>query len=242
MSRCFSLWVHGVHTNGLACTCVLTILLLARHHGYARGRLASSSRIWPNDSPGLSLWLVPTPEQTTLLKRVMAIKPSSTNSPSSFPDFQPHITLATTPTAAGLKEAIPDNQLIIRPKFRSVDVGDKYFMSIYARVHDTDALAELRQHLRARLGDAVVPPIPHVSLYYIDNADVSEREKVKEELENKGCIIERPHGVALDCSEHPGNTSSADEVLEGIDGEEIWIMQCNGPVPTWEVIEKVKLK
>lgn len=172
----------------------------------------------------------------------MAIKQRSPNSPSSFPDFQPHITLATTPTATNLKEAIPANQAVIRPRFRSIDVGDKYFMSVYARVHDVDALADLRQHLRARLGDAAVPPIPHVSLYYIDNADAGERAKVREELKNKGRIIERANGIALDCSEDPGNTGSADDVLEGIDGEEIWIMQCNGPVPTWEVLDKVKLR
>lgn len=198
--------------------------------------------IRPNTLPGISLWLVPTPEQTALLKRVMAIKRSSPTSPSSFPDFQPHITLATTPSAAKLRESIPDNQAAIRPRFRSIDVGDKYFMSVYARVHDVDALAVLRQHLSARLGDAAVPPIPHVSLYYIDNADAGEREKVREELKNKGRIVERADGVALDCSKDPENTDSPDEVLEGIDGEEIWIMQCNGPVPTWEVLDKVKLK
>ena len=187
------------------CTCLLTVLPLASHRtpSWVRPR-PTASRIRPDHPPGISLWLVPTPEQTTLLKRIMAIKRSLPNSPSSFPDFQPHITLATTPTAAGLKEAVPDNQHSICPKFRSVDVGDKYFMSVYARVHDTGALAELRQHLRARLGDAAVPPIPHVSLYYIDNADAGEREKVREELKNKGRIVERADGVALDCSENPG--------------------------------------
>ncbi|TFY51655.1 hypothetical protein EVJ58_g10452 [Rhodofomes roseus] len=109
---------------------------------------------------GISLWLVPTPKQTALLKRVMSIKRSAPHSPSSFADFHPHITLATTPTASGLREAVPPDQPAIPAKFRSVDVGQKYFMSVYTRVFDTDALAALRAHLRVRLGESAVPPDP----------------------------------------------------------------------------------
>ncbi|KZT69753.1 hypothetical protein DAEQUDRAFT_238622 [Daedalea quercina L-15889] len=191
---------------------------------------------------GISLWLVPNSKQTALLKRVMAIKRSTPNSPSSFPDFHPHVTLATTPTVAGLKEAIPSQQPAIRPKFQSVDVGDKYFMSVYTRVFDTDALATLRAHLRGRLGESAVPPIPHLSLYYIDNADAEERGRVREELKSSGRIVERADGVALDCSEDPSNRRNADEMLDDMEGEEIWIVKCDGPVPTWEILDKVKLK
>ena len=48
--------------------------------------------------------------------------------------------------------------------------------------------------------------------------------------------------VALDCSEDPPkSSSSADDVVSGFAGSEIWVAVCDGPVPGWEIKERIKL-
>lgn len=195
---------------------------------------------------GTSLWLVPTASEAARLERVMQIKSASAKSPSSFVDFDPHVTLTTIPTTpdaeAILRAAIPAGQAAIPLKFRSVDVGEKYFMSVYAVVHESDRLAELRVHLRAVLGSPTVPPVPHVSLYYIDNADRDERARVAEELRRAGRIVDHADGtgVTLNGAEDIKQATEAD-LLNGIHGEAIWIVKCEGPVPGWEVLQKIEL-
>ncbi|CCM04416.1 uncharacterized protein FIBRA_06593 [Fibroporia radiculosa] len=183
--------------------------------------------------------------QATKLKRVMQLKYPSAKSPSSFVDFDPHITLATiltTPTcAAELRAAVPCGQAALAPTFKSVDVGEKYFMSVYAVVHESPGLAALRAHLREALGADKVPPVPHLSLYYIDDADRDDRARVANELKNSGRVVGRPDGgVALNCAQEVGPGTEPD-LLSGFEGAEIWIAKCDGPVPGWEVVDKISL-
>lgn len=165
----------------------------------------------------------------------MSKKTSSAKSPSSFPHFHPHITLTTVPTStpeSTLRNAVKASQPQIPITFQSVDVGDKYFMSVYAVAQRTKELVELREHLSRELGEKTVPPIPHLSLFYIDDSDKAERDKIAEELKAEGRVIEKPESgsVLLDCSE--GDTRGVD-VLGGFQGREIWVMLCDGPVETW---------
>jgi len=192
---------------------------------------------------GTSLWLVPTSNQIVKLKRVMQIKSATAKSPSSYVDFDPHVTLATVPSTTSLSDlqaAIPHKQNALPVSFKSVDVGEKYFMSVYATVHESEGLAKLRSHLRATLGESTVPPIPHLSLYYIDNADRDERLSVAEALKSSGRVVNRVGGVSLNCAESV-EQGTEEDLLEGLDGEAVWIVKCEGPVPEWEVLQKIKL-
>ena len=165
----------------------------------------------PNAEPelihakGISLWLVPPHDTAAKLRRIMDMRTPTAKSPSSFPSFEPHITLCTVPSSSdipALVSAIPSGQAVVPATFKSVEVGNKYFMSVYVTVHHESELNTLRAALTERLGESAIPPVAHVSLFYIDDADVDERTKIEKELRDEGRII--PLGedrVAIDCSE-----------------------------------------
>ncbi|KAI0636422.1 2',3'-cyclic-nucleotide 3'-phosphodiesterase [Trametes polyzona] len=199
---------------------------------------------------GISLWLVPRASQAAKIALTMRVKPSSgvTRSPSSFPPFHPHVTLASGPDAAALRAAIPPDQGVIPVRFKSLEVGEKYFMSVYVAVHSAPGtpLEALREHLRRTLDESAVPPVAHLSLYYIDDADAEERARTAETLRSELRVLESAGGegevrsVRLACVDEEAGQEP--EILEGFDGEEIWVVKCEGPVPGWEVLEKIPLR
>ncbi|CDO77930.1 hypothetical protein BN946_scf184679.g9 [Trametes cinnabarina] len=152
----------------------------------------------------------------------MRIKPSTTRSPSSFPQFHPHVTLASSPDAAALRAAIPPNQRAFPVRFKSLEVGDKYF------------------------NVGAVPSVAHLSLYYIDDADEEERARTAETLRSELRVLESGTGderaVRLACLDDDAEGEQEPEILEGFDAEEIWVVKCEGPVPDWEVLEKIPLE
>jgi 2',3'-cyclic-nucleotide 3'-phosphodiesterase len=173
------------------------------------------------------------------------MKTTTYQSPSSFPRFEPHITLATVPSSTSvddLRTAIPIDQSPVPAIFKSVEVGDKYFMSVYVTVHHSGELNALRETLKNNLGERAVPPIAHISLFYIDNSEPEERAKVADQLRNHGRIVEQGEDrIALDCAERISVDSPARELIDNFDGCEIWIALCDGPVDTWEVKERIRL-
>ncbi|KAI0807955.1 hypothetical protein C8Q74DRAFT_1343620 [Fomes fomentarius] len=202
-----------------------------------------------NTDEGISLWLVPNPSTTKLIETTMRIKPQKTNPPSSFPSFQPHITLATSPSASALRAALPRDQRAIPVRFHSLAVGEKYFTSVFVVVHSPlgSALETLRAHLRASLGrgspGSTVPPLAHMSLYYIDEDDRDEREVIARRLRSEGRVLEgggagEERFAKLACFDEEGQDP---EVIDGFEGEEIWLVNCDGPVPGWEVLDRFPL-
>ncbi|KAI8982859.1 2',3'-cyclic-nucleotide 3'-phosphodiesterase [Trametes punicea] len=196
---------------------------------------------------GISLWLVPRASQAANIKLVMRVKPTTTHSPSSFPEFHPHVTLASSRDATALRAAIPAEQRVVPVRFKSLEVGDKYYMSVYVAVHTPPGspLKTLREHLRARLGSEAVPPVAHLSLYYIDDADEAERARTAETLRSELRVLESGRGeervVRLACVDDDVEGEQEPEILDGFDGDEIWVVRCEGPVPEWEVLEKISL-
>ncbi|EMD39050.1 hypothetical protein CERSUDRAFT_112745 [Gelatoporia subvermispora B] len=187
---------------------------------------------------GLSLWLVPSAEQLSKLKDFMQYRSPDAHSSSSFPAYDPHLTLASIPSSmsvSDLLDAIPHDQTIVPIRFKSVDFGEKYFMSVYVAVHHTPELESLRTHLRERLRSQAVPTIPHMSLYYIDDSDREEREKTVHALWQKGWVVAHDGGVSLNWAGESSN------VLAGFDGAEIWAVRCEGPVHEWQVVSKISL-
>ncbi|KAI0672715.1 2',3'-cyclic-nucleotide 3'-phosphodiesterase [Trametes maxima] len=201
---------------------------------------------------GISLWLVPRPSQAEKIKLAMRVTPHAPpRAPSSFPPFHPHVTLASGPSSSAptLQAAIPTGQRALNVGLQSLEVGTKYFMSVYVAVRSAPGspLETLREHLRAALGpgEGAVPPIAHLSLYYIDDEDAEERERTAETLRSELRVLESGTGeeraVRLACVDDEVEAEQVPEILEGFDGEEIWVVRCEGPVPEWEVLEKIPL-
>ncbi|KAJ7047130.1 2',3'-cyclic-nucleotide 3'-phosphodiesterase [Mycena alexandri] len=195
---------------------------------------------------GLTLWLVPSPEDSARLQKIMQIRPSQSSSQSSetsYPKFHPHITLASLPDPvplATILSSIPDAQRALPVTFDAVEVGDHFFRSVYIAVRPTAALRDLHHHVHAKLGiPEKTPKYPHISLCYItdDDAAAGERTKYSRELEQSGRIRKDGNSVSLNCGE-----SNEDDWLSEFNSPEIWIARCEGPVETWAVEKKISLR
>lgn len=195
-----------------------------------------------------NLWIMPSRNTANELKKtIMSVRKDRPHSPTSYPDFEPHITLASiqleTPLALStIKNAIPKTQHAFLVKFKSVEVGDHYFRSVYISIVLDETLKNLRQSVHETLGVcSTTPQYPHISLVYIsdedDNNVVRERERYYDELRERQLI--RDHDDHDDSGGIKLRTESG--WLEGSMMTEIWVVKCVGPVETWEVLDKILL-
>jgi len=174
--------------------------------------------------------------------------------PASYPRFHPHITLCSVPSATTdpltLREAIPlVLQRAIPIRFASLETGTHYFRSVYVAVRPSDALAALHAHIHAVLGTPpATPAFPHMSLYYIGDADAAqgERERMRDDLVSSGAVLpDGPDGgIVLDCGCGVDPGADADsptiaQLLSGFSGTEIWLVDCDGPVEKWERLDRL---
>ncbi|KAF8136473.1 hypothetical protein EV363DRAFT_1319687 [Boletus edulis] len=187
---------------------------------------------------GVSLWLVPTAAQMDKIKSILPRRPSGDHllSPSSYPAFPPHITLATAPLSDPgipnvLLDAVPVSQQPIRANFQSLVVVQS--------THDlVDLQNQIRINLRRRGLEPTAPRFPHMSLCYIADEDKSHRDRTAQALRDTGVVVSGEttgdmQSISLQCG---------DVHLLGFDGTEIWLVKCEGPVETWQVDERrVKL-
>jgi len=169
-------------------------------------------------------------------------------------DIDPTILLA-------IREAIPLGQRALSQiRFGRVLTGDKYFLSIYiALVAPSTELAQLRATLTQALTNAVggggptnpesaqrqLPAFPHLSLFYIADEEAHTRVRLLQEMEREGVVRHSADGltVALRCGTE-AQAQAGDEdagVLEGFTGAQIWIVDCEGPVEEWKVLDKILL-
>ena len=162
------------------------------------------------------------------LESIMHDHPSG--HPLSYPDFQPHITLATVARSTPLDAviaSIPRHQPVIPVKFETLKTSDNYFRSVLVSIQPSPALSALHEAIHTSLG--VTPNtvmFPHMSLYYIDNSEAEERERMVEELRQAGKVRNGPDGVEL---------KYRDEWIGGFEGMEIWIADSDAPVEEWRV-------
>lgn len=224
----------------------------SRNHGCALRRACSPHHGHPMTTrpQGLSLWLVPRAAQAAEIALPMRARPSLAGpprSPASFPTFHPHVTLASDPDASALRAAVPQEQHAIPVRFSSLEVGRKYFMSVYVAVRSAagSPLENLREYLRAALGEKAVPAVAHMSLHYIDDADAGERARTAEALRSELWVMESREDdekcIQLACVDPQAEDGRELVILDGFDGEEIWVVKCEGPVAEWEVLEKISL-
>ena len=173
----------------------------------------------------------------------------------SFPHFHPHVTLATLNTAAErdstvltLREAVPLGQCAVPVRFARVIAGDHYFRSVFVALVPSPELVRLRAALAAA-GTPHPPAFPHLSLYYIADEEPHTRERLLQELERENVVRHAAEGqeVVLECAVGHGagddNTGSQDDggALAGFTGTQIWIVDCEGPVEGWKVLDKILL-
>ncbi|KAF9454593.1 hypothetical protein P691DRAFT_717100 [Macrolepiota fuliginosa MF-IS2] len=176
----------------------------------------------------------------------MAIRKGKLHLPTTYPAFEPHITLASvqsdTPIPLStIRESISATQRVFQANFKSVDVGDHYFRSVYVAVHPDETLVNLHRTVHEKLGvDPRTPKYPHMSLVYVSDEDAAsgERERYYEELKERTLMQtksqESEEGVEL-------RTSADKEWIGGFGVAEIWVMECIGPVEAWVVLDKIRL-
>jgi hypothetical protein len=168
-----------------------------------------------------------------------------------------------------LREAIPLGQRAVHVRFARVLAGDHYFRSIYVAIAPSPELAQLRTALalpgpaqgRGKNSKPVVavpgpdspPAFPHLSLYYVADEEAHTRARFLQELEREDVVRHSADGltVALRCAGGVGTGEGGggggggggegDGVLEGCICTQIWIVDCEGPVEGWKVLDKILL-
>ncbi|KAF9030687.1 hypothetical protein BDZ89DRAFT_1064470 [Hymenopellis radicata] len=176
---------------------------------------------------GVTLWIVPSRKDAEKLKHIMDIRPRSLE--ASYPSFEPHITLLSLPADSTislpeLRASIPTTPLKI--SFNSVNIGDHFFRSVYIAVKPTPSSS--------------YPALPHISLCYITDEDAAlgERTSFYNALKDAGRMkpTQDNAGVSLNCSQGAG-----EDWVSTFEASEVWITECNGPVESWKILDKVSL-
>ncbi|KAJ7034310.1 hypothetical protein C8F04DRAFT_578734 [Mycena alexandri] len=195
---------------------------------------------------GYSLWLLPGEPQRSALAWVMAYRPTSyrenrqSYSSKSFPDFDPHITLAnfSLPSPPSLDVLLPPKLDRVFARFKSLHVGNSYLGSLSVTIEKTSDLMTLHDaidaHLRLNNIENRGGRFPHMSLFYLDEAVLGDRRRLPERLQRRGLVTSKREGVLL--NSFPDGDPPVS--LSGFDGEEIWLMDCNGPVAEWKMLDK----
>ena len=184
----------------------------------------------------------------------MHVRPQTAKMPNSYPNFHPHITLATVPSTMPVEElvaAIPPRQPQVRADFSDVVVSDVYFRSVLAVIVSSPETLALHTkiHESLKIRNPRSPMFPHMSIYYIDDEEAEERARVLRELKDNGTVVRIKDGVQIHTSGGPAGIPTGSETrplphgdaLQGFDGVEIWAVLCDGPVESWTVLEKVEL-
>ncbi|PBK92918.1 LigT-like protein [Armillaria gallica] len=193
---------------------------------------------------GITLWIVPSSTCAAKLKHIMNVRPvppTTTTSSSSYPRFDPHITLLSLPvdsptSISVLRDAIASIQLSLDIEFKSIDIGTHFFRSVYIAVQLTPALAEIHTHVHKKVGvEPKTPKYPHMSLCYITDEDAQQGEREAFYRTIEGKTRKEGEGVSLDCGE------LTEEWIGGFVASEIWIAECNGPIEDWTILDKVPL-
>ena len=166
-------------------------------------------------------------------------------SSSSYPNFAPHITLASFPSSLAIplstiRSALPTFPSPVAAEFKSVEIGNNFFRSVFLAIAPTHVLSSLHEQIHSKLGiDARTPLFPHLSLAYIYDEDAKhgERDRFVRSLEIAGKIRrEGEEHVALNCG-GPG----AEDWLSGFLATEVLIVDCDGPVEGWTVLERCSI-
>ena len=209
---------------------------------------------------GIALWLLPSAPESALLQQLMDRHPEP-GTEHSFPHFLPHVTLALMPPSKHLspaaraaivltlREAIPLGQRAVPVRFARVVAGDHYHRSVFVALAPSPELVALRATLAAA-GTLHPPSFPHLSLYYIADEEAHTRERLLQELEREGVVrnavdgqeaVLQCAGVGVGAGADGAGSRTGNGALTGFTGTQLWIVDCEGPVKGWEVLDKILL-
>ena len=220
---------------------------------------------------GISLWLVPSEPEAAHLQQLMDRHPepgahqsfprfhphvtlATVQQPAPAPSVASPgapspVQSATAALLLALREAVPLGQPAVPVRFGRVVAGDHYYRSIYVALLLSRELVDLRAALGnaalgtpssgSAAGPASPPAFPHLSLYYIADEEAHARARVLQEMEREDVVgpSADERGVVLRCAGGPAGAVA----LEGFTGTQIWIVDCEGPVEGWKVLDKILL-
>ncbi|KAG8698735.1 hypothetical protein FRC09_007054 [Ceratobasidium sp. 395] len=179
---------------------------------------------------GLSLWLVPSPDEYSHLQPVLDQLAKDAKGPA----FQVHITLVSVPNSTPLP--FPSLHLDkIAPMtldFLKVQAGKTYFQSVLIAVSLSLELQFLHDSVRKALNRPLPDNssyFPHLSLFYGGESQEFKESLVRRLYEDGTAVpIEDDRGVAV-------------AGLSKIHVGEVWLLRTEGPPEGWEVLEKWRL-
>lgn len=200
---------------------------------------------------GISAWIVPTTQDSQKLDKIMKPKhDTSSLSKTSYPTFDPHVTLATgippetplteirkalghspTDTDTDYNDVEAPTSGKFKVEFASLEVGGTYHQSVFIRCKATQQIVQLHDNFHSKLGIEVkTSNFPHLSVAYIEEPD--ERQRLVNELKDQGRVR---GNVEVLCGMEMGGW------VDGFEAAEVWIVNCTGPVRQWEVMDRIPL-
>ncbi|KAF9469251.1 2',3'-cyclic-nucleotide 3'-phosphodiesterase [Collybia nuda] len=195
---------------------------------------------------GIAIWLVPSGQDTLELKNVMRAGMGKSHLTSSYPTFDPHITVTSFPSShniplSTIRAAVPESQGPIPIEFESIKIGDCFFRSVYITVKPDAALLAFQEHIQTALGLECKAPVsfPHLSLCYIDEEDArnGERTRFIRKLEDTGKVMKEIGAVGV---RDTGN-GHEEGWMWGFEASEIWVVACDGPIERWSILVKIPM-
>jgi 2',3'-cyclic-nucleotide 3'-phosphodiesterase len=197
------------------------------------------------------LWIVPNSIDAQRLENIMnaghlssrtnsSLSQGGLESYESYPRFHPHITLASLPLSVennltDIEASIASSlKAPLTVKFSSVEFGSHYYRSVYIAIEPTSEIMNLHEHIHKAL-QAVprTPSFPHLSLCYINDKDaaIGKREAFYRNLKDGGKMRA---GGGLDCG------LAEEDWMDCFEANEIWVVQCEGPVNEWAILRKLQ--
>ncbi|KAG9126587.1 hypothetical protein FRC07_002895 [Ceratobasidium sp. 392] len=179
---------------------------------------------------GLSLWLVPSPDEHSKLQPVVDQLAKDAKGPA----FQAHITLVSVPNSTPLPfpSLHLDKVAPITLDFLRVQAGETYFQSVLIAVGLSPELQSLHDSVRKILNRPFPPSgsfFPHLSLFYGGDSQEFKQSLVRKLYEDGTAVpIEDNRGVAV-------------AGVSKIHVREVWLLRTEGPPEGWEVLEKYRL-
>lgn len=159
----------------------------------------------------------------------------------SYPTFVPHITLATFDELHPqfkLEAIVPQTGLVVT-HFRNMDRGNNYLGALKIQMDKTRHLEQLHEKIITNLEGLSIQwksrSFPHMSLFYVDEAE--ERKRLERGLIKNMYVgrEERSGRIIL--------KAAADErFIRRFTGSEVWLADCcSKKVEEWKVLGKLSL-